>query len=335
MLSRPTRRYSGRPRRGRRARSRRIGRRRPDAPDVLPLMDVLEHRRRRQVLAVRRLARRGVERARDRRWRRPMCVSSFCRRPDHVACHEPSQMPRPTPPAGDIVNWPSVDVVVREPRQQRDGNAASDAPPTAARRPPARRAASGKHDEADGREREREQHEDRPAQRRQRRAARRARRTTRRSVDSSARSANQHRQREQERRPDLGHHERAEVRKRREERRRRAAATSRDALAGDAPRDGEHEQADRREQRASARARPAAGCVPATPIDRGDEQRIHRRADDFGHELRRVGEPRELAGRRQRLAELAVPDLVGPLRGPVGPLIPDEEQAVQRRRRAR
>src|SRR5207244_2418481 len=64
-------------------------------------------------------------------------------------------------------------------------------------------------------------------------------------------------------------------------------------------------------------------------VDRGDEQRLHRRADDFGRELRRVWRFRELAGRRQRRRELAVSNLVGPRRRvPVGPLIPDEEQPV-------
>ena len=74
--------------------------------------------------------------------------------------------------------------------------------------------------------------------------------------------------------------------------------------------------------------------TPNSLIDSGDEHRIHGRADDFGHERRRVGKARELAGRREHLAEPAIAVLVGPLRRPVGPLIPDEEQAVQRRRRA-
>src|SRR5262249_53717055 len=58
---------------------------------------------------------------------------------------------------------------------------------------------------------------------------------------------------------------------------------------------------------------------------------IRRRPDHFRSEPRRLRKARERAGLREHLSEPAIAFLIGPLRVPVGPLIPDEEQAVHDR----
>src|SRR5207244_1102874 len=103
----------------------------------------------------------------------------------------------------------------------------------------------------------------------------------------------------------------------------------RDPIGRDATADREHDERDQYEQH-GLRERDGELARADESIHRREEQRIRGRTDHLRREARRVGEARELSGRREDLSEAAVSLLIGPLRRPVGPLIPDEEEAVQR-----
>ena len=292
----------------------RIGDVKPQRPNILPLVDVVEHRRRVFAMQSRQLADPSLERgtvgARLVGGLRKLVLQTAA----------PATLPRcfPDGPSKTVGRRHreslEVDVVIREPgrkRQQRDGDGEQPAPAVAK--------AVYQHRGAEQREGQQDEH--RPGQcGRRGEEPRRCGERRPAGLARSQRGDDGHGQ--QECRPQLGHRERPEIWERRECGGQRGGADT-EVRAAEAPGQAEGPETNGDEDKRLGHDNRHLVADTENAVDDREKRRVAGRANRFRHIRGRCRGARELAGRRQRRTELLIAALIRPRHRPIRPLVND------------